>query len=88
MVEHTLRSLPRILTGEVLATDIIFPNSSMELVEGIYQNNAVADYFNNLLAQKVIDYIQERLRQNPDARIRIIEIGAGTGEPVSVYWII
>lgn len=51
----------------------------MELVEGIYQNNAVADYFNNLLAQKVIDYIQERLRQNPDARIRIIEIGAGTG---------
>ncbi|MGG1246751.1 beta-ketoacyl synthase N-terminal-like domain-containing protein, partial [Bacillus spizizenii] len=79
LVEHTLRSLPRILTGEVLATDIIFPNSSMELVEGIYQNNAVADYFNNLLAQKVIDYIQERLRQNPDARIRIIEIGAGTG---------
>lgn len=79
LVEHTLGSLPQILTGEVLATDIMFPNSSMDLVEGIYQNNAVADYFNEILAQKVVDHIQERLRQNPDARIRIIEIGAGTG---------
>lgn len=79
LLEHTLRSLPRILTGEILATDIMFPNSSMELVEGIYQNNDIADYFNNILAQKVVEYIQELLHQDPNARIRIIEIGAGTG---------
>ncbi|MBH8608803.1 beta-ketoacyl synthase N-terminal-like domain-containing protein, partial [Thermoactinomyces sp. CICC 10521] len=79
LVERTLRNLPQILTGKVPATDILFPDSSMDLVEGIYRNNAVADYFNEIVAQKVEDAIRDRVNQNPAARIRIIEIGAGTG---------
>ncbi|MCX8131980.1 MAG: SDR family NAD(P)-dependent oxidoreductase [Clostridia bacterium] len=79
LVEVMLRALPEILTGKVPATDIMFPNSSMELVEGIYKNNLIADYFNEVLADAVISYLQERLKQDPSARISIIEIGAGTG---------
>jgi 2-polyprenyl-3-methyl-5-hydroxy-6-metoxy-1,4-benzoquinol methylase len=79
LVEATLRVLPEILTGKILATDIMFPNSSMELVEGIYKNNTAADYFNEMLANIVCAYIQERLTGDPSARITVIEIGAGTG---------
>ncbi|MCP4396441.1 MAG: class I SAM-dependent methyltransferase, partial [bacterium] len=99
LVEATLRALPDILTGKVLATDIMFPNSSMALVEGIYHHNPVADYFNDVLADVIAAYIEARLRhsdgrhpstssghrlegeahQDSSARIRILEIGAGTG---------
>jgi polyketide synthase PksN len=79
LLDATLRALPEILTGRVPATDIMFPNSSMELVEGIYKNNAVADFFNGVLSDTLVACIQERIREDTSARIRILEIGAGTG---------
>ncbi|MCY9124273.1 hypothetical protein MOE62_19210, partial [Bacillus inaquosorum] len=48
LVEAMMRSLPDILTGKKLATDTMFPQSSFELVEGIYKNNVVVDYFNDV----------------------------------------
>lgn len=79
LAETMLKALPDILTGEVPATDIMFPHSSMELVEGIYKHNQVADYFNKVLADTLIAYVDERLKHDPEASIRIMEIGAGTG---------
>lgn len=79
LVEAMLRALPEILTGKVLATDIMFPNSSMELVQGIYKHNLIADYFNGVLADTLVAYIKERLQQEPSAKIKILEVGAGTG---------
>jgi polyketide synthase PksM len=79
LVELMVRALPEILTGRAVATDIMFPNSSMALVEGIYKNNNIADYYNEALADTVVAYIMERLQRDPSARIRMIEIGAGTG---------
>uniref|UniRef100_UPI00215AB9A6 SDR family NAD(P)-dependent oxidoreductase n=1 Tax=Paenibacillus peoriae TaxID=59893 RepID=UPI00215AB9A6 len=79
LVESTLRKLPEILTEKIPATDIIFPNSSMKLVEGIYKNSPAADYFNEVLGDIVVSYLNERIKHNPSVPIRIIEIGAGTG---------
>ena len=80
LVEHCLRALPEILTGKCQATDIMFPNGTMELVQGIYQGNVVADYFNEVLGDTVVAYIRERLAREPASEgIRILEIGAGTG---------
>ncbi|MED0769717.1 class I SAM-dependent methyltransferase, partial [Bacillus atrophaeus] len=79
LVETAIRALPDILTGKVSATDILFPDSSMDLVEGVYKNNQVADYFNDVLADTVIAFMQERLKQEPGAKVRMLEIGAGTG---------
>lgn len=79
LVKSTMQALPDILTGKQLATDVIFPNSSMKLVSGIYKNNLVADYFNGVLADSVLSYIQEIVKQNASALVRILEIGAGTG---------
>jgi polyketide synthase PksM len=78
-VDAALRALPTILMGKQLATDVLFPNSSMEFVEGIDRRNLVADYFNAVLADAVIEFIEARLKQDSTARIRILEIGAGTG---------
>ncbi|MBU9709974.1 SDR family NAD(P)-dependent oxidoreductase [Paenibacillus sp. AK121] len=79
LVESTLRKLPEILTGNIPATDIVFPQSSMKLVEGIYKNSPAADYFNEVLGDIVVSYLNERLKHDPTGAIRIIEIGAGTG---------
>ena len=79
LVEACLRALPEILTGKQQATEIMFPNSSMELVEGAYRGNMVNDLFNEMLGNSVVAYIEERLSLDPSAQIRILEIGAGTG---------
>ncbi|MBU3187802.1 beta-ketoacyl synthase N-terminal-like domain-containing protein [Clostridium estertheticum] len=79
LVEATMKSLSEILIGKRIVTDIMFPNSSMKLVEGIYKNNLISDYFNELVAKSVVKYIEDQLKQNSNINIRIIEIGAGTG---------
>src|SRR5205085_10678790 len=79
LLETTLRALPEILSGKRRATDVIFPNSSMELVEDIYKRNDLADRFNATLAATVVDYVRARRASGAPAGLRILEIGAGTG---------
>ncbi|MDF4005205.1 amino acid adenylation domain-containing protein [Luteibacter sp. PPL552] len=79
LVDTMLSALPAILQGHVDATAVMFPASSMHLVEGVYRGNAVADHFNDVLCGAVIDAVAARLRRDPTARLRIVEIGAGTG---------
>ncbi|MFZ5638598.1 MAG: SDR family NAD(P)-dependent oxidoreductase [Pseudomonadota bacterium] len=79
LMEVCLRALPDILLGRRPATDVMFPNSSMALVEGIYRGNAMADYFNEVLGRTLVAAIECALRDDPAARFRIVEIGAGTG---------
>ncbi|AUM64933.1 polyketide synthase [Brevibacillus laterosporus] len=81
LVETMLGALPDMLTGKQPATDIMFPQSSMTLVEGVYKYNLLADYFNDVLAEKIVAFMQERINQSnvTSKSIRILEIGAGTG---------
>ncbi|MEV5432441.1 SDR family NAD(P)-dependent oxidoreductase [Streptomyces sp. NPDC052701] len=79
LLDATLRALPGILRGEVLATDVMFPGSSMELVEPIYRDNPLSDCFNGILADAAAAVVREIVRADPAARVRILEIGAGTG---------
>ena len=79
LMETTLKALTDILTGEKTSTEVIFPNSSMELIEGAYRDNPVSDYFNEVTASIIETYLKERIRYDPDVQIRIIEVGAGTG---------
>nr|MCP5006219.1 hypothetical protein [Planctomycetota bacterium] len=46
LLESCLKALPNILSGIQPATDVMFPSSSMKLVEGIYRGNPLSDYFN------------------------------------------
>ncbi|WP_210421886.1 phosphopantetheine-binding protein, partial [Bradyrhizobium nitroreducens] len=79
LAEITLQQLSQVLQGGKRATDVLFPNSSMALIEGMYKNNPIADYFNAVVGDAVIAFVESRISQDPAAKIRILEIGAGTG---------
>ena len=74
LAEVCLRALPEILCGRQRATDVMFPGSSMALVEGLYKGNRKADLFNDIVHDVVL--AQARLLDRP---LAVIEVGAGTG---------
>ena len=79
LVESCIQALPEILSGQKRSTDTLFPNGSLQIVEGIYRDNPVADYFNEVLAKSLRAAIEARLKHDPQGKFRILEIGAGTG---------
>ncbi|MFL0802933.1 MAG: KR domain-containing protein [Agarilytica sp.] len=79
LLEPIFKELPRILTGKIRSTDVLFPNSSMELVGNVYKFNRVADFFNEALANTIVRILKNKIGANNDYKIRILEIGAGTG---------
>lgn len=79
LVRIMVENLSDILVQRVLATDIMFPNSSFELVEGIYKENEMADYCNNVVTEVVEKKIKELIEDNSSRKINIFEVGAGTG---------
>ena len=48
-------------------------------MEGLYKNNAIADYYNTIVAHLINKYIEKRLTLSPHTNIHIMELGAGTG---------
>ncbi|MEX2631027.1 MAG: SDR family NAD(P)-dependent oxidoreductase [Tistlia sp.] len=84
LAEDCLRRLPEILSGRLRATDLLFPEASMARVEGVYGGNAVADHFNGQLAEALAAAVEARQREEPRARLRILEVGAGTGSTTAL----
>ena len=78
LIEACLRNLPDILTEAVPATDVMFPESSMHMVEGIYKHNLIADYFNRVLGEHLHDEFVAKAARG-ERGLRLLEIGAGTG---------
>ncbi|EPH43453.1 non-ribosomal peptide synthetase [Streptomyces aurantiacus] len=79
LVESCLRALPEVLTGTRQATEILFPGSSLSRVEGIYRGDPVADYFNDRLSALLADAVRAWSAAEPGRRLRVLEVGAGTG---------
>ncbi|MCP5002839.1 MAG: SDR family NAD(P)-dependent oxidoreductase, partial [Planctomycetes bacterium] len=79
LLEACLKALPDILSGIQPATDVMFPNSSMKLVEGIYRGNPHSNYFNEALGNTLVEAIRQKLKSGKGCKIQILEIGAGTG---------
>ncbi len=71
---------PEVLTGRLAATEVMYPDASFALVKGIYRENATADFYNLILVENVVKLLAERLPAlAPGQKLRILEIGAGTG---------
>lgn len=79
LVAPMLRELPQILAGRREATELMFSNASLQRVEDVYKKNPFITYFNQAVAALVQAYVEQRLRAQPNARLRLLEIGAGTG---------
>jgi len=78
LVTGCLSRYPEVLTGELPATDVLFPGGSMALVEGVYKGYAIADYFNQLMATAA-RCAAVRSWEHGRRKLRVLEIGAGTG---------
>ncbi|MEM7395354.1 MAG: methyltransferase, partial [Verrucomicrobiota bacterium] len=80
LLDTCLAAYPDILSGVTPATDILFPDASVELVENVYKNNGLVDALNRLMRDAVVAYVEARL---PDLRagekVTLLEVGAGTG---------
>jgi|HubBroStandDraft_1064217.scaffolds.fasta_scaffold00052_8 polyketide synthase PksN len=74
LLERCVDGLPAVLTGEVAAVDLLFPDGSTDLVEAIYRDQPVLAACNALVAAAVAAY-GGRARSTAT----IVEIGAGTG---------
>lgn len=77
LVESTLMALPEILGGRVAATEVLFHDTTLSEVEGVYRGNVVADFYNATLADALVAHVERQ--RAAGGRLRILEIGAGTG---------
>lgn len=78
-LEHCIPHLMQVFNGSIQATDILFPDSSMEWVKDIYANNPGSDYYNELVVKSVAAYVLELRSREPGRQVKILEVGAGTG---------
>jgi thioesterase domain-containing protein/SAM-dependent methyltransferase/NADP-dependent 3-hydroxy acid dehydrogenase YdfG len=76
---HCVKGLPDVLCGRATGTEVLFPDGSTDLVEGIYQGESIADGYNALMGEVVARWISRRRQDQPSEEIRILEVGAGTG---------
>ncbi|MBE9498214.1 methyltransferase [Streptomyces sp. GKU 257-1] len=75
-----LRVYPRLLRAELVGTQVMFPDSSMELVRDLYRGNPLTDFFNSLVADAVGRHLAARLPQLAEREtFEVLELGAGTG---------
>ncbi|MGH1516458.1 amino acid adenylation domain-containing protein [Chryseobacterium sp. JK1] len=80
LLQICLESFIEIITGKLQATSVMFPGGSMDYVSGIYKGNAQSDYFNDLLTGIIKNSVIASIPYlKPGEKIRILEVGAGTG---------
>ncbi|MDX6191629.1 SDR family NAD(P)-dependent oxidoreductase [Flavobacterium sp. Fl-318] len=80
LLQGCLDGLQSIFQGKINATDVMFPDGSMELVSGVYKGNEQADYFNDILCQVVENIVADNIENLGEGeKFTILEVGAGTG---------
>ncbi|TCN57662.1 SDR family NAD(P)-dependent oxidoreductase [Flavobacterium circumlabens] len=80
LLKTSLDSFSSILRGQIRATDVLFPNGSMDLVSPIYKGNAQMDYFNDLISEAIVSAVASAIPSLPaGSKIKLLEVGAGTG---------
>jgi len=79
LLDACLDAYPEVLGGRRSFADVMFPEGSLSLVEGIYRGNGLVDYYNRVTARAAAASTALRLQRNPGSKVRIMEVGAGTG---------
>ncbi|WP_437677704.1 amino acid adenylation domain-containing protein [Sorangium sp. So ce131] len=79
VLDSSLRALLDIIRGRRSATEVLFPEGSMDLVEGVYKGDPISDHFNDLMGDRLVEYIEQKRALSPQIKLSVVEIGAGTG---------
>ncbi|KIG11558.1 Malonyl CoA-acyl carrier protein transacylase [Enhygromyxa salina] len=74
-----LVAMPGILVGEVNAMALLFPGGSPERVAALYGGDPLTESCNREVARVVVAEVEARRAIAPEARVRVLEVGAGTG---------
>lgn len=87
LLKVCLLELQSIFQGDINATDVMFPDGSIDLVSGVYKGNEQADYFNDILSQVVENTVAESIKTLEEGeKFTILEVGAGTGGTSSLLF--
>lgn len=79
LTTRCLESIMSVLKGEQDGLDVLFPNGDFSLVEDIYKNNKLSDFYNCIIVESIFKIVQNQPTDTKVPKIRILEIGAGTG---------
>lgn len=74
-VYENLLNLSGILEGKTDPIDLLYPDTSNKYVDALYRNSL----FSKLINEYYALFIENYLREEKNKKIRILEIGAGTG---------
>lgn len=74
-IEESSQQLIKTLNGEKNPVDILYPEGNFKYVEAIYNNNIFSDYYNSYIVKVISEIVVSQAKK----RIRILELGAGTG---------
>ncbi|ATQ70566.1 MULTISPECIES: SDR family NAD(P)-dependent oxidoreductase [Methylosinus] len=75
LLRRCVDNYAEVLRGERTATEVMFPNASTSLVEGIYRGDRLTAHCNAEVARVVA----EAAARAQGRKARILEVGAGTG---------
>ncbi len=74
------RNLAQAMRGEVEPLELLFPNGSLSDVEALYKDSPYFRFYNKLMGNAVFALVSGL---PSDRRLRILEVGAGTGSVTS-----
>jgi acyl transferase domain-containing protein/SAM-dependent methyltransferase len=78
-LERCGKAVGDVLRGQVDPLNLLFPDGSFETAEDLYQNSAGAHVFQALVQKTVLRLVE----QSDKKKVRILEVGAGTGGTAS-----
>jgi SAM-dependent methyltransferase/acyl carrier protein len=79
LLSRCMDNLSAVLGGRVRATEQVFPAGEVGALGNVYEGNDWSDFFNGQLAGAVTRLAEDVVRREPARRLRIAEVGAGTG---------
>ena len=77
LVESCVKALPEVLSGDLAATEVLFPEGSPAQVEAVYLNHPAGAYFEQVIERVIAALFDGESGAADD--VRFLELGAGTG---------
>lgn len=79
LLHSCVRSLNKVLSGKIKSVEAMFPGGDVSMVENVYKKNEILRIYSQLVASCIKKIVDLKLQEKPNDKIRILEIGAGTG---------
>lgn len=79
LLHSCVKSLNKVLSGKIKSVEAMFPGGDVSMVENVYKKNEILRVYSQLVAACIRKMVELKLQDSPNDKIRILEIGAGTG---------